>query len=57
MYLGIGNLSATQAKKIDDVLELYEPKKDKLGFIRCLIKMGIRNFDYDKFFMTLKAIN
>jgi DNA polymerase-1 len=57
MYLGIGNLSATQAKKIDDILELYEPKKDKLGFIRCLIKLGIRNFDYDKFFMTLKAIN
>ncbi len=57
MYLGTGNLSATQVKKIDDVLELHETKKDKLGFIRCLARLGIRNFDYDKLYMTLKALN
>ena len=57
MYLGSGNLSATQIKKIDDILELHESKKDKLGFIRCLAKMSIRNFDYNKFYMTLKALN
>lgn len=57
MYLGTGNLSATQMKKIDDILELHEAKKDKLGFIRCLARMSIRNFDYDKFYMTLKALN
>ena len=57
MYLGMGNLSANQAKKIDDIFELHNPKKDKLGFIRCLMKLGIRNFDYDRFFMTLKALN
>ena len=57
MYLGTGNLSATQAMKIDGVLELDEVKRDKLGFIRCLAMMSIRNFDYDKFFMTLRALN
>lgn len=56
MYLGHGNLSASQAKKVDDVLELSESKRDKLGFIRSLRTLGIRNFDYDKLFMSLRTL-
>jgi len=56
MYLGHGNLSGTQVQKIDGALELEDTKRDKLGFIRSLMKLGIRNFDYDKLFMTLRAL-
>ena len=56
MYLGHGNVSASQAKKIDDVLEISTPKRDKLGFIRSLRNLGIRNFDYDKLFMSLRTL-
>ena len=56
MYLGHGNLSGTQAQKIDGILEFEDTKREKLEFIRLLMKLGIKNFDYDKFFMTLRAL-
>lgn len=55
MYLGIGKLSATQAQKIESSLQTV-PTRDKLGFIRTLMKMQITNIDYDKLFMTLKTL-
>jgi DNA polymerase-1 len=56
MYLGHGNLSGTQVQKIDGALEISYSKRDKLGFVRSLIELGIRSFDYDKLFMTLRAL-
>ena len=59
MYLGHGNLSGTQAQKIDGMLEFEDtkrPPRDKLEFLRLLMKLGIKNFDYDKLFMTLRAL-
>ena len=56
MYLGLGKLSASQAQKIDSSLQNV-PVRDKLGFIRSLMKMQITNIDYDKLFMTLKVLN
>ena len=56
MYLGLGKLSASQAQKIDSSLQNV-PARDKLGFIRSLMKMQITNIDYDKLFMTLKVLN
>lgn len=55
MYLGLGKLSATQAQKISSSLQ-NTPGRDKLGFIRSLMKMQITNIDYDKLFMTLKVL-
>lgn len=55
MYLGYGKLSASQVEKIDSAME-RSPKRDKLGFIRSLMNIQITNFDYDKLFMTLKAL-
>ena len=57
MYLGDGNLSASHIKKIDDIIEAELPRKDKLGFMRCLIQLCIKNFDTDRLFMTFKALN
>jgi DNA polymerase I len=56
MYLGHGNVSATQAKKVDELLEISDSKRDKLGFIRSLRNLGIKNFDYDKLFMSLRTL-
>ena len=56
MYLGHGNVSAGQAKKIDDALEISDSKRDKLSFIRSLRHLGIKNFDYDKLFMSLRTL-
>jgi len=57
MYLGNGNLSASHIKKIDDIVATRSPKRDKLGFMRCLIQLCIKNFDTDKLFMTFRALN
>ena len=56
MYLGHGKLAASQVQKIEGALA-QTPKRDKLGFIRSLLNLQISNFDYDKLFMTLKALN
>lgn len=56
MYLGHGNVSGTQAKKVDELLEISDSKRDKLGFIRSLRTLGIKNFDYDKLFMSLRTL-
>jgi DNA polymerase-1 len=55
MYLGIGKLSASQAQRINSILD-HESSRDKLGFIRSLTKMQITNIDYDRLFMTLKTL-
>jgi len=57
MYLGSGNLSGTQVQKIDDIISMQAGKRDKLGFMRCLIQLCIKNFDTDRLFMTFKALN
>jgi DNA polymerase-1 len=50
MYLNIGALSASQINKIDGILEAYEPKMDKLTFIKTLLESGISiNLDIDSF--------
>tara|TARA_Y100001970_G_C14148485_1_gene811234 strand:- start:343 stop:1293 length:951 start_codon:yes stop_codon:yes gene_type:complete len=54
MYLGAGNLSATQMQKVDGILANSVGGRNKLGFIRTLLQLGITNFDYDKLFMALK---
>ena len=58
MYLGSGNLSGTQVQKIDGIISSKPDGRNKLGFIRALMQLGITNFDYDKLFMALKpALN
>ena len=49
-------MAASQVDKIDAALQ-RRPNRDKLGFIKSLLKLQISNVDYDKLFMTLKTLN
>ena len=57
MYLESRHLSASQSMKVDGVVEQFTPKRNKLNFIKTLMKYQISNVDYDKLFMTLKTLN
>ena len=57
MYLGQGNLSGNHVQKIDGALTAELPSRNKLKFIRALALLGIRNFDYDKLFMSLRILD
>lgn len=57
MYLESGNISATQAMKVDSVISEFVPKRNKLDFIKSLMNLQIENVDYDKLFMILKTLN
>lgn len=55
MHLDVSNLSGDQVKRIRDAIEEYEPKRNKLGLMRFLVKEGVQNFNVDTFFMSLSA--
>lgn len=55
MYLGFGKLAGSQVEKIQGALDV-EIKRNKLEFIRELIKIRIDSLDYDKLFMSLKTL-
>jgi hypothetical protein len=49
VYLGTSSLSASQTVKVDEIVSTYEPRADKIGMIKCLIKEGISDFDVDAY--------
>jgi DNA polymerase-1 len=55
MHLDIANLSADQIKRIRDAVGDYEPKRNKMGLMRLLVREGVQNFNVDAFFMSLSA--
>lgn len=55
MHLDINNLSGNQIKKINDSVEMFEPSQDKMALMRFLIREGVKTFDVDTFFMSMKA--
>ena len=55
MYLGHGKLAASQVEKIDHMIKQL-PQRDKLGFIKALLRLQITGVDYDRLFMTLKTL-
>tara|TARA_Y100001970_G_scaffold139975_1_gene172290 strand:+ start:2912 stop:3874 length:963 start_codon:yes stop_codon:yes gene_type:complete len=57
MNLGIRNLSAFQIQKIDSSLEnIHDKKRDKLGFIREQNRIGVKNFDVERFFLAIRNL-
>ena len=56
MNLGYRNLSAFQVSKINHSLESKNDKRNKLNFIREQGKIGIINFDVEKFFMSTRNL-
>lgn len=56
MYLDIKNLSASQISKVKTLADTSSYKRDKIGFMRALMREGIRIFDTDSFFLSLNSI-
>jgi DNA polymerase-1 len=56
MFLDMSNMSASQIKKINDVIDTFSPSRDKIGLMRVLIREGIKDFDSDTFCMVTYAI-
>tara|TARA_Y100000287_G_scaffold165145_1_gene146902 strand:- start:9 stop:965 length:957 start_codon:yes stop_codon:yes gene_type:complete len=57
MNLGYRNLSAFQVDKINHSLESKNDKRNKLNFIREQGKIGIINFDVERFFMSTRNLS
>lgn len=57
MRLNVANLSGTQIQKIESILETSDLKYDKIGFMRMLIKCGLREFNTDRLFFSMNHIN
>ncbi len=57
MNLDYRNLSHFQINKIASVLESKSNKRNKLNFIREQSKIGINNFNVERFFMSTRNLN
>lgn len=56
MYLDTSTMSANQIKKVNAAFDTFEPKRDKMGLLRRLVKEGLSTFDADHFFFTFNNI-
>jgi DNA polymerase-1 len=56
VHLDGGMLSATQQSAIDQRLQNFVPRPDRIGLVRCLINEGIGDFDVESFFYTFNCI-
>jgi 5'-3' exonuclease len=56
VYLSDTTLSSEQAKKVEAQMERFEPKVNKIGLMRDLIKNGINDFDIDGFVYSFNCI-
>lgn len=57
MSLEYRNLSAFQVEKIEHGLSKKNDKRNKLNFVRDQSRIGITNFDVDRFFMSTRNLN
>ena len=56
MYLDSLMLAATQIEKIESNINTFTPQRNKIEFMRILLREGITTFDADMFFMSLNAV-
>jgi len=56
VHLDGSMLSGDQISKIQNVIDTFEPKSNRIELIRSLIKEGINDFDTDRFFYDLSCI-
>jgi DNA polymerase-1 len=56
VFLDGSMLSATQASSVDYVIASSQPKVDKMGFVKQLVKEGIGDFDVEGFFYAFNCI-
>jgi len=56
VHLDTGILAGSQIKRIQDLCAGCKTNRDKIGFIRHLLKLGIQTFNVDLLFYTLSHI-
>lgn len=56
IYLDSSSLSHNQIEKIHFAYDKWGPHRDKIGFMRETIKIGVRNFDIDSLFYSMNHI-
>jgi DNA polymerase I len=56
VLLDTGNLSASQVKKIEDGIDQFAPRRDKMGLLRALVREGLGIFDADRFFVSFNGV-
>lgn len=56
VHLDGSMLSGDQVSKVQYVINTFEPKADRMGLIRALVKEGIEGFDTEGFFYDLKCV-
>ncbi len=56
MFLDIHNLSGEHIKKIEYATDTFTPSRNKIGFMRILMRESIKTFDADSFFTSLNSV-
>lgn len=56
VHLDGSMLSGNQVSKVKYVIDTFEPRTDRIGLIRALVKEGIEGFDIEGFFYDLKCV-
>ena len=56
IYLDMGMLSASQIKKINDIIDTFEPERNKIQTIRILMRESIQTFNVDRMFLSLTCV-
>jgi DNA polymerase-1 len=56
VHLDGSMLSADQAKRVEHVVDTFEPTVNKMGLLKLMIKEGIADFDVEGFFYDLSCI-
>jgi 5'-3' exonuclease len=56
VYLDGGMLSQHQSAKVDHLVNTFNPKMDRMGLIKNLVREGINDFDVEGFFYAFNCI-
>ena len=56
IYLDTQNLSGTQIKKINDIIETFDTQRNKMEVMKILIREGIQTFNVDRFFLAISKV-
>ena len=57
VHLDGGMMSADQISKVQHVVDTFEPRLDKISFIRTLVKEGVSDFDSEGFFYSFSCVD
>lgn len=56
VYLDGGMLTTLQSSQVDNIINTFTPKIDKVGLVKQLVKEGLGNFDVEDFFYSFNGL-